>query len=111
MIIARDLMKPAIWLSLFLVGCGVYTGAFGASYPNRPITLVVPFPPGGPASVVADIVAPELGQRLEQKVVIENRSGADGIIGSDGLTTSRYCEATSSDTGANAFSVSNGSTA
>jgi tripartite-type tricarboxylate transporter receptor subunit TctC len=86
MIIARDLMKPAIWLSLFLVGCGVYTGAFGASYPNRPITLVVPFPPGGPASVVADIVAPELGQRLEQKVVIENRSGADGIIGSEFVT-------------------------
>jgi len=86
MIIARDLMKPAIWLSLVLVGCGVYTGAFGASYPNRPITLVVPFPPGGPASVVADIVAPELGQRLEQKVVIENRSGADGIIGSEFVT-------------------------
>jgi tripartite-type tricarboxylate transporter receptor subunit TctC len=79
-------MKPAIWLSLFLVGCGVYTGAFGASYPNRPITLVVPFPPGGPAGVVADIVAPELGQRLEQKVVIENRSGADGIIGSEFVT-------------------------
>ena len=86
MTIARDLVKPAIWLSLFLVGCGVYTGAFGASYPNRPITLVLPFPPGGPAGVVADIVAPELGQRLEQNVVIENRSGADGIIGSEFVT-------------------------
>jgi tripartite-type tricarboxylate transporter receptor subunit TctC len=80
---ARGLMKRAIWLSLFLVGLGVYTGAFGASYPNRPITLVVPFPPGGPASVVADIVAPELGDRLEQKVIIENRSGVDGIVGSE----------------------------
>jgi tripartite-type tricarboxylate transporter receptor subunit TctC len=85
MTIARDLMKPAIWLSLFLVGFGVYTGALGASYPNRPITLVVPFPPGGPASVVADIVAPELGERLEQKVIIDNRSGADGIIGSESV--------------------------
>jgi tripartite-type tricarboxylate transporter receptor subunit TctC len=83
MTMARDLMKPAIWLSLFLVGFGVYIGALGASYPNRPITLVVPFPPGGPASVVADIVAPELGERLEQKVIIDNRSGADGIIGSE----------------------------
>ncbi len=83
MTIARDLMKPAIWLSLFLVGFGVYTGALGASYPNGPITLVVPFPPGGPASVVADIVAPELGERLEQKVIIDNRSGADGIVGSE----------------------------
>jgi tripartite-type tricarboxylate transporter receptor subunit TctC len=83
MTISRDLLKPAVWLSLFLVGCGVYTGAFGASYPNRPITLVVPFPPGGPASVVADIVAPELGERLEQKVIIGNRSGVDGIVGSE----------------------------
>ena len=33
--------------------------------------------------MVADIVAPELGERLEQKVIIENRSGADGIVGSD----------------------------
>lgn len=80
---ARNLMKAAIWLSLFLVGSGVCTGAFGASYPNRPITLVVPFPPGGPATVVADIVAPELGQRLEQKVIIDNRTGADGIVGSE----------------------------
>jgi tripartite-type tricarboxylate transporter receptor subunit TctC len=87
MTIATNLMKPAIWLSLFLVGSGVYTGAFGASYPSRPITLVVPFPPGGPASVVADIVAPELGERLEQKVIIDNRSGADGIIGSEAVAT------------------------
>lgn len=76
-------MKPAIWLSVFLVGFGVYTGALGASYPNRPITLVVPFPPGGPAGVVADIVAPKLGERLEQKVIIDTRTGADGIIGSE----------------------------
>jgi tripartite-type tricarboxylate transporter receptor subunit TctC len=85
MTIARDLVKPAIWLSLFLVGLGVYTGALGASYPNRPITLVVPFPPGGPATVVADIVAPELGARLEQKVIVDNRSGADGIVGSESV--------------------------
>jgi len=83
MMFARDLVKPAIWLSLFLVGLGVYTGALAASYPARSITLVVPFPMGGPAGVVADIVAPELGERLEQKVVIENRNGADGIIGSE----------------------------
>jgi len=87
MTIVRNLMKPAIWLSLFLVGFGVCNGAFGASYPNRPITLVVPFPPGGPAGVVADIVAPELGERLEQKVIIDNRSGADGIIGSEAVAT------------------------
>jgi tripartite-type tricarboxylate transporter receptor subunit TctC len=83
MTFARDLMKPAIWFSLMLLGFGVYALAVAASYPARSITLVVPFPAGGPAGVAADIVAPELGERLEQKVIIENRSGANGIIGSE----------------------------
>jgi len=83
MTFARDLMKPAIWFSLMLLGFGVCTVAVAASYPARSITLVVPFPAGGPAGVAADIVAPQLGERLEQKVIIENRSGANGIIGSE----------------------------
>jgi tripartite-type tricarboxylate transporter receptor subunit TctC len=84
---ARDLKKPAIWLAMMLISFGVCTAAVAASYPARSITLVVPFPPGGPASVVANIVAPELGERLEQKVIIETRSGADGIVGSDSVAT------------------------
>jgi len=83
MTFARDLMKPAIWFSLVLLGFGVCAVAVAASYPARSITLVVPFPAGGPAGVAADIVAPQLGERLEQKVIIENRSGANGIIGSE----------------------------
>jgi tripartite-type tricarboxylate transporter receptor subunit TctC len=83
MTFARDLMKPAIWFSVMLLGFGVCAVAVAASYPARSITLVVPFPAGGPAGVAADIVAPELGERLEQKVIIENRSGANGIIGSE----------------------------
>ena len=83
MTFARDLMKPAIWFSLMLLGFGICAVAVAANYPARSITLVVPFPAGGPAGVVAEIVAPELGERLEQKVIIENRSGADGIIGSE----------------------------
>jgi len=83
MTFARDLMKPAIWFSLMLLGFGVCAVAVAASYPARSITLVVPFPAGGPAGVAADIVAPQLGERLEQKVIIENRSGANGIIGSE----------------------------
>jgi tripartite-type tricarboxylate transporter receptor subunit TctC len=83
MTIARNLMRPAIWLSLMLLGFGICAAAVAAGYPARSITLVVPFPPGGPASVVANIVAPELGERLEQKVMIDQRSGADGIVGSE----------------------------
>jgi tripartite-type tricarboxylate transporter receptor subunit TctC len=69
-------------LCLLVAALGVCSVAAADSYPDRPIRLIVPFPPGGPASVVAEIVAPQLGERLGQKVVIENRSGADGILGS-----------------------------
>jgi tripartite-type tricarboxylate transporter receptor subunit TctC len=76
-------MKASIWLSLLLMVFGFSGGADAASYPDRPIRIVVPFPAGGPAGVVADIIGPELGDRLEQKVIIENRSGVDGIVGSE----------------------------
>ncbi len=80
-------MKASIWLALLVQIFGFSDGAGAASYPDRPIRIIVPFPTGGPVGVVADIVGPELGQRLEQKVIIENRSGADGIVGSDFVAT------------------------
>ena len=52
------------------------------SYPSRPITVVVPFPAGGPSDVVARIVAEHMGKALGQTMVIENVGGAGGTIGS-----------------------------
>ena len=54
-----------------------------AQYPNRTVKLVVPFPPAGATDVVGRIVAQKLGERLGQSVVVENRPGAGGSIGSD----------------------------
>jgi tripartite-type tricarboxylate transporter receptor subunit TctC len=76
-------MKASIRLALLLVIFGFSGAAAAASYPDRSIHIIVPFPAGGPAGVVADIIGPELGERLEQKVIIENRSGVDGIVGSE----------------------------
>src|SRR5258706_10294928 len=52
------------------------------SYPARPITVVVPFPAGGPSDVVARIVTEEMGKILGQSVVVENIGGGGGTIGS-----------------------------
>jgi tripartite-type tricarboxylate transporter receptor subunit TctC len=54
-----------------------------ADWPDRPIKMVVAYPPGGATDVMARAVAVKLGDRLKQSVVVENRPGASGQIGSD----------------------------
>jgi tripartite-type tricarboxylate transporter receptor subunit TctC len=58
-------------------------GAQAQPYPNRVIRIVVPFPPGGLNDNVARIIQPFLQEELGQPVIIENRSGASGIVGTD----------------------------
>ncbi len=53
------------------------------NYPARPIRFVVPFPPGGGTDTVARLIAQPLAERLKQQIVIDNRSGANAIIGTD----------------------------
>ena len=57
--------------------------SFGQSYPARPIRLMVPFPPGGSNDIMARMAATQLGERLGQQVVIENKGGAGGVLGTD----------------------------
>jgi tripartite-type tricarboxylate transporter receptor subunit TctC len=61
----------------------VTAAALGQSYPSRPVRIIVPYPPGGTVDVVARIVAQGLGTQLGQSVLVENRAGANGTLGSD----------------------------
>ena len=56
-------------------------GAVAQDYPTRPITLIVPFPPGGSTTIVARIVAEKMSEALGQQIVIDNRAGAGGTLG------------------------------
>jgi tripartite-type tricarboxylate transporter receptor subunit TctC len=52
-----------------------------AAYPEKPITMIVPFPPGGPTDLVARVIGKAMGDSLGQPVIIDNRGGANGNIG------------------------------
>ena len=78
----RQLLKGAVGSAAVASGGWTTTVlAQAAAYPNRPITMIVPFPPGGVADIVARPVAEAMSRDLGQPVVIENRAGAGGGIG------------------------------
>ena len=79
----RSAMKFAVLASIAAIGFGVTSvNALAQAYPTRPITVVVPFPAGGPSDVVARIVAEHMSKTLGQQMVIENVGGAGGTLGS-----------------------------
>ena len=76
MINRRALLATAAVTSL-----GIFTEASAQSYPDKPIKMILPFPPGGPVDAMARLTAAQMSSRLGQPVVIENRPGAGSTIG------------------------------
>jgi tripartite-type tricarboxylate transporter receptor subunit TctC len=67
--------------ALLSLACG---GAFAQeTYPTKPIRLISPFAPGGGASLVARMIGPDLGEALGQSIVIDNRGGGGGVVGTE----------------------------
>ena len=59
-----------------------------AAYPDKPVRVIVPFPAGGPVDTVTRVVAERISSELKQTVVVENRAGAAGQIGSEAAANS-----------------------
>jgi tripartite-type tricarboxylate transporter receptor subunit TctC len=69
----------------FAAFASFFTNTAGAQYPDRPIRLIVPFPPGGAAELGARIFTAPLGQALGQPIIIETKPGGDGVIAADAV--------------------------
>ena len=75
-------MKASLRALLVFAIAVLTTGSGQAqTYPVRPVRLIVPFAPGGPTDTIARVVAPRIGEALQQQVIIDNRAGAGGNIG------------------------------
>jgi tripartite-type tricarboxylate transporter receptor subunit TctC len=71
-----------VGLALALSG-GLVSGAAAQEYPVKPIRLIIPFPPGGSNDIVGRLVAAELSGRLGRQVIVDNRGGAGGVLGTE----------------------------
>ena len=76
-----NLAVTVLSIALCLFGFAQLAGA--QSWPTKPIKFVVPYPPGGGTDVIARIMQEPIGQALGQQIIIDNRGGAGGSIGSD----------------------------
>jgi len=74
------------WFAAVLLLCSGFASA--QPYPSKPIRFIVSFPPGGSSDLIARAIAPRMGERLGQPVIVENRPGAGGMIGVDAVAKS-----------------------
>jgi len=81
-------IKLLVTLIFSAYGLMFSTGALAQAWPNKPIKFVVPYPPGGGTDVIARIVQEPMSQALGQQIIIDNRGGAGGSIGTDAVAKS-----------------------
>lgn len=77
------LLCATLFVSAATLGAG---SVMAQAYPTKPITVVVPFPPGGPNDIIARTIGEQLATQLKQPVIVENKAGATGNIGAQAVS-------------------------
>jgi len=73
----------ALALKCAAVLVALSTTAAAQDYPTKPVRIIVPFPPGGFNDIVARIIATQLSERLGKQFIVDNRTGAGGVVGTE----------------------------
>src|SRR3984957_8596592 len=71
-----------------VAACAAPLSALAQDYPGKPIRFVVPFPPGGPSDIISRVVGQKMQELLGQLIIIDNRAGAGGVLGTDNVAKS-----------------------
>ena len=78
------MMNAAQWTMALAVAISAVSGTtLAQQYPAKPVRMVVPYPPGGGTDLLARSIVPRLSEKVGQSVAVDNRSGANGMIGAD----------------------------
>src|SRR5690606_13531574 len=78
--IMTTLVRYRAW-TVALIALGISIGTHAAEFPTKPVRLIVPFAPGGSNDIMARIAAQKFTESLGQQVIVDNRPGASGIVG------------------------------
>ncbi len=100
-------MQARVRIVAVIALCALSASADAQDYPTKPIRLVVPFPPGGPNDIIARVVGQKMQDLLGQLVIIDNRAGAGGVLGTDNVAKSEPDGYTIAISSAGALAISN----
>lgn len=79
---------PMCFLAIGSLSMLGFCHAQAQPYPARPLRMIVPFPPGGPTDIVARLMSQRMAEGLKQQVIVENRAGAGGVLGTESVAKS-----------------------